>query len=252
MSVRSSNPALREDTFTGFAPLATNTGSMSVAGTINKTGILLLISVITASFTWSQALVPGGQGAAMALAMAGSLGGFILAMVTIFKPKASPYTAPVYAALEGLFLGGMSAVFNLRYPGIVPQAVGMTFATLAVMLLAYRSGLIQVTDKFRLGVVAATGGIAVFYLVMFVLQLFNVGGASALMHGGGILGIGISLFVVAVAALNLVLDFDFIEQGAARRAPAFMEWYGAFSLMVTLVWLYLEMLRLLSRLNSRN
>ena len=159
-------------------------------------------------------------------------------------------TAPVYALLEGLVLGGLSAVLEMRYPGVAIEAVGLTFGTLFVMPLAYRSGMIRVTDKSRLGIVAATGGIAVFYLMEMVLSFFGVHFAA--INGSGAIGIGFSLLVVAIAALNLVLDFDFIEKGVQFGAPKYMEWYGAFGIMVTLVWLYLEILRLLSKMRSRN
>jgi uncharacterized YccA/Bax inhibitor family protein len=159
-------------------------------------------------------------------------------------------TAPIYALLEGLMLGGFSAFIDLRYPGIAMQAVSLTFGTLFVLLFAYRSGLIQVTQKFRMGVVAATGGIMVFYLLEMVLGFFGFQFTS--INGNGLVGIGFSLIVVGIAALNLVLDFDFIEQGVKAGAPKYMEWYGAFGIMVTLVWLYLEILRLLSKINSRN
>jgi uncharacterized YccA/Bax inhibitor family protein len=180
----------------------------------------------------------------------GGIGGFIVAMVTIFKKEWSPITAPIYSLLEGLALGGISALFELRYPAIAMQAVGLTFATLFVLLMAYHTGLIRVTEKFKLGVVAATGGIAVFYLVQFVLGFFGV--RFAAVNGSGVLGIGFSVVVVIVAALNLVLDFDFIENGVSTGAPKYMEWYGAFGLIVTLVWLYLEILRLLTKLNNRD
>jgi uncharacterized YccA/Bax inhibitor family protein len=184
------------------------------------------------------------------LMLIGLIGGFICAMVTIFKKEWSAVTAPIYALLEGLFLGGVSALLDLRYPGIAMQAVGLTFGTLFVLLLAYRSGLIHVTQKFRLGVVAATGGIMVFYLLQMLLGFFGMRFTS--INGAGPIGIGFSLIVVGVAALNLVLDFDFIEQGVQAGAPKYMEWYGAFGIMVTLVWLYLEILRLLSKMRSRN
>jgi uncharacterized YccA/Bax inhibitor family protein len=171
-------------------------------------------------------------------------------MVTTFKKEWSPVTAPIYALLEGLALGGLSAVIDLRYPGIAIQAVGLTFGTLFVLLLAYRSGLIKVTEKFRMGIVAATGGIMLFYLLQMLLGFFGVQFVS--INGSGIVGIGFSLFVVAIAALNLVLDFDFIERGVQYGAPKYMEWYGAFGIIVTLVWLYLEILRLLSKLNRRS
>jgi uncharacterized YccA/Bax inhibitor family protein len=171
-------------------------------------------------------------------------------MITIFKQSWAPVTAPIYALLEGLVLGGISAITNARYPGIGIQAVSLTFGTLFVLLLAYSSGLIKVTDKMRLGIVAATGGICAFYVLEMVLGFFGVHFAT--INGSGTVGILFSLFVVAIAALNLVLDFDFIEQGVAVGAPKYMEWYGAFGIMVTLVWLYLEILRLLSKMRSRN
>ena len=180
----------------------------------------------------------------------GVFGGFIVAMVTIFKKEWSPVTAPIYALLEGLVLGGLSAFLDLRYPGIAMQAVGLTFGTLFVLLLAYRSGLIPVTQKLRMGIIAATGGIALLYLMEMLLGIFGIHFAA--INGSGFIGIGFSLFVVAIAALNLVLDFDFIERGVQAGAPKYMEWYGAFGIIVTLVWLYLEILRLLSKLNRSN
>jgi uncharacterized YccA/Bax inhibitor family protein len=173
-----------------------------------------------------------------------------MALVTIFKKQWAGITAPVYALLEGLVLGGISAMLEMRYHGIAIQAVSLTFGTLLVMLLAYRSGLIRVNDKMRLGIVAATGGIAVFYFLQFILGFFGVHFNA--INGAGPIGIGFSLIVVAVAALNLVLDFDLIEQGARMGAPKYMEWYGAFALMVTLVWLYFEILRLVSKFRSRS
>lgn len=259
--MRNGNPALSEDTFEKlsdngtFAPPPGTPAHaqevMTVEGTVNKTMILLLLAVISASVTWSMVLKPGGIGMAIPLMLGGMFTAFIVAMVTIFKPNISPYTAPVYALLEGLALGGISAVVNSQYPGIATQAVGLTFGTLAVMLLAYRTGLIQVTDKFRMGVVAATGGIAVFYLISMVMRMMGVGASFLAYDATSPLAIGISLVVVVVAALNLVLDFDMIERGTKYRAPKFMEWYSAFSLMLTLVWLYLELLRLLARLSRR-
>jgi len=184
------------------------------------------------------------------LLLTGVFGGFIVAMVTAFKKEWSPVTAPLYALLEGLFLGGVSAMLDLRYPGIAVQAIGLTFGTLLVLLMAYSSGLIKVNDKMRLGIVAATGGIAIFYLVQMVMGFFGI--HLIAINGSGPIGIGFSLFVCAIAAMNLVLDFDFIERGVNYGAPKYMEWYGAFGIMVTLVWLYLEILRLLSKLRSRN
>jgi uncharacterized YccA/Bax inhibitor family protein len=223
---------------------------MTLSGTVNKTGLLLLCAVATASWTWHQFVGSHNPADVMPEMFAGLIGGFIFAMITIYKKEWAPVTAPIYALLEGLVLGGLSAVMDARYPGIGIQAVSLTFGTLLVLLLAYSSGLIKVTDKLRLGIVAATGGIAVFYLLEMVLSFFHVYFTS--INGNGFIGIGFSLIVVAVAALNLVLDFDFIEQGVQRGAPKYMEWYGAFGIIVTLVWLYLEILRLLSKMRSRN
>ncbi|MFC6189647.1 MULTISPECIES: Bax inhibitor-1/YccA family protein [Pseudoxanthomonas] len=257
--IRSGNPALKESTFLDLGSgtvVSRDAGAMTLNGTVNKTGILLLLSVLTAAFAWTQSVVTGPDGTAMVApgvtiyALGGAIGGFILAMVTVFKKTWSPVTAPLYALVEGFFLGAISAVFELKYPGIVFQAVVMTFGTLGALLAAYRSGLIRATENFKLGVVAATGGIALVYLVSMGLRLF--GKDIPLIHESGLVGIGFSLFVVVIAALNLVLDFDFIESGVEAGAPKYMEWYGAFGLMVTLVWLYIEFLRLLAKLQSRD
>jgi len=253
--MKTSNPALGDKTFRDLAGaqyggLADMAGRMTLSGTVNKTGILLVCAVATASWTWHLFLQSRNIADVTPWMLGGLLGGFLCAMVTIFKQEWSPVTAPAYALLEGLALGGLSAVFDVRYPGIGIQAVSLTFGTLFVLLLAYRSGLIQVTQKLRLGIIAATGGVMVFYLLEMVLGLFGIQFASV--NGSGAIGIGFSLIVVAIAALNLVLDFDFIEQGVKVGAPKYMEWYGAFGIMVTLVWLYLEILRLLSKVRSRN
>jgi len=252
--MKTSNPALGDKTFQDLANnqfgSLTDAGRMTLSGTVNKTGVLLLCVMATAAWTWHQFLVSGDMAAVAPLMILGMIGGFICAMVTIFKKEWSPITAPIYALLEGLVLGGLSALMEVRYPGIAIQAVGLTFGTLFVLLLAYRSGMIQVTQKFRLGVVAATGGIMVFYLLQMLLGFFGFQFTS--INGSGFIGIGFSLIVVAVAALNLVLDFDFIERGVQYGAPKYMEWYGAFGIIVTLVWLYLEILRLLSKMRSRN
>lgn len=252
--MRSGNPALSDKTFTGLTVIGAES-RMTVAGTVNRTAILLALLLVAAAFTWSRVgvtppnnveMAPAPDLAAvMPLLWVGLIGGFIVSLVTIFAKKWSPWTAPLYAVLEGLALGGLSAIFELRFPGIVLPAVGLTFATLAALLLAYRSGLVRATENFKLGVVAATGGIALLYLVNLVMGFF--GHSIGLIHEGGWAGIVFSLFVVTIAALNLVLDFDFIEQGAAQGAPKYMEWYGAFGLLVTLVWLYLEILRLLGK-----
>jgi uncharacterized YccA/Bax inhibitor family protein len=246
--MRTSNPALNDQAFRG-ADVAIGE-PMTLQGTVNKTGVLLLCVIATAAWTWNIFMHSHSQESAMSLAMVGGIGGFIVALVTIFKKTWAPVTAPIYALLEGLALGGISAMFELRFPGIAIQAVSLTFGTLAVLLLVYRSGLIPVTQNFKLGVVAATGGIALFYVVTMVLGFFGVHFTT--INGSGPIGIGFSVFVVIIAALNLVLDFDFIEHAVAAGAPKYMEWYAAFGLMVTLIWLYFEILRLLSKLRSRN
>jgi uncharacterized YccA/Bax inhibitor family protein len=253
--MKTSNPALSEKTFSDLSGAqyggAIDAASrMTLSGTVNKTGILLICAIATAGWTWHLFLQSRDIADVAPLMLVGFLGGFICAMVTIFKKEWSGVTAPIYALLEGLALGGISAAFDLRYPGIGIQAVSLTFGTLFVLLLAYSSGLIKVTQKFRLGIVAATGGIMVFYLLQMLLGFFDF--RFVAINGSGVIGIGFSLIVVAIAALNLVLDFDFIERGVQCGAPKYMEWYGAFGIMVTLVWLYLEILRLLSKLRSRN
>ncbi len=244
--MKTSNPALNADSF--HVERTVSDEPMTLTGTINKTGVLLICVVAAAAWVWNQFFGAPASGTVLPLVAVGGIGGVIVAMVTVFKKEWSPITAPIYALLEGLALGGISAVVELHYPGIAIKAVGLTFGTLFVLLMAYHSGLIRVTEKFKLGVVAATGGIAVFYLVQFVLGFFGV--RFAAINGSGLLGIGFSVVVVAVAALNLVLDFDFIESGVSAGAPKYMEWYGAFGLILMLVWLYLEILRLLTKLNS--
>jgi uncharacterized YccA/Bax inhibitor family protein len=253
--MKTSNPALGENTFRDlsgaqYGGVIDETTRMTLNGTVNKTGILLVCAMATAAWTWHTFLQTRDMADVMPSMLIGGIGGFIIAMVTVFKKEWSPVTAPIYALLEGLVLGGLSALLELRYPGIAMQAVALTFGTLFVLLLAYRSGLIRVTQKFRMGIIAATGGIFVFYMLEMLLGFFGFHFTS--INGSGFIGVGFSLIVVAVAALNLVLDFDFIEQGVHYGAPKYMEWYGAFGIMVTLVWLYLEILRLLSKMRSRN
>ena len=243
--MRSANPTLKENTFTVGRAVA-GEESMTIQGTVNKTFLLLLVLVGAAYTTWGLAFQ--GRPAAIPLMGVGLVGGLIVGIMTSVKREWAPVTAPIYAAMEGLFLGGVSAMANMMYPGIVPQAVGLTFGTLFCLLLAYRSGLIRATENFKLGVAAATGGIFVVYMVSMLMRLFGL--SVPFLHSSGPIGIGISLFIVAIAALNLVLDFDFIEQGAESHAPKHMEWYAGFGLMVTLVWLYLEILRLLIKLRS--
>jgi uncharacterized YccA/Bax inhibitor family protein len=223
---------------------------MTLQGTVNKTGILLVLVVIGATYTWNLFFQDGNPAAVMPIAIGGAIGGLVFALITMFKKEWAGVTAPVYAVLEGLFLGGISAIFEAQFPGIVIQATGLTLGTLASLLLLYKLGIIKPTENFRLMIVSATMGIGILYLISFVMNMFGSTGIGFI-HSNGLFGIGFSLFVVAIAALNLVLDFDFIEQGSEQGAPKYMEWFGAFALMVTLIWLYLEMLRLLSKLRSR-
>jgi len=243
-SMRSGNPALTADTFAKYRAVP-GAEQMTLGGTVNKTALSLVILVAAASYIWSRGAADPGLAA---WTMVSVVAGFVVAMVTVFKQTWAPYTTPIYAALEGLALGGISVVFEARYPGIVSQAVFLTFGTLGALLVAYRTGVIRATENFKLGVVAATGGIALLYLVSFVLGFFGV--SVPLIHSSGTFGILFSVFVVVIAALNLVLDFDFIESGVEQGAPKYMEWYGAFGLMVTLVWLYVEFLRLLGKLRN--
>ena len=250
--MRTANPTLNANTFSRFQDrlAATDQQMMTLQGTVNRTLILLTLCFITATLTWRQLFDARDVSVVMPWMLTGVLGGLILAVITIIKASWSPVTAPLYAALQGLFLGGVSALMELRFPGIVIQAVGLTFGTLFALLLAYSSGLIRVTENFKLGVFAATGAVGLLYLASFVLGFFGV--SIPYIHGSGLIGIGFSVVVVIIAALNLVLDFDFIENGVDQGAPKYMEWYGAFGLMVTLVWLYLEILRLLAKLRSRD
>jgi uncharacterized YccA/Bax inhibitor family protein len=247
--MRTGNPALSDQTFRAL-PYTGEQEAMTIQGTVNKTGLLLLCVILTAAWTWHRFFETSNPASVTTWVMIGAFGGLILALITVFKQTWAPVTAPIYSLLEGLFIGGVSSIAESQYPGIVVQAVGLTFGTLVALLAAYSSGLIKATENFKLGVVAATGGIFLVYMVSLVLGLFGV--RVPYIYDNGLFGIGFSLFVVVVAALNLVLDFDFIEQGARSGAPKYMEWYGAFGLMVTLIWLYLEILRLLIKLRSRD
>lgn len=250
MDMRSSNPALAANTFTSLRSTADRSDAMTVQGTIVKTLLLLMVALLSAGWTWMKFYQSGDNGAiATPWVGIGALGGFLVAIVTVFKKEWAPITAPLYALLQGLFIGGISAQLETAYPGIVIQAAGLTFGTLFAMLLAYQSGLIRATENFKMGVVAATGGIAIVYLVSFVLSFFGI--QPSFLYSSSLLSIGISLFVVVIAALNFIIDFDFIEQGARQNVPKYMEWYGAFAMMVTMVWLYVEFLRLLSKLRNR-
>ena len=240
--MRSGNPALRGNIFTATSAQA-GSGVMTIQGTVNKTLILLILTMISASFAWSN------PAASMPFLIPAAIAGLVVALITIFKKETAYITAPIYALIEGIVLGAISSVFEAQYQGIVIQAVALTFGTLFCLLMAYKSGLIKVTENLKLGIVAATGAIAIIYIVSLVMGFF--GARIPFIHDSGPIGIGFSLVVVVIASLNLVLDFDFIEKGAESGAPKYFEWYGAFGLMVTLIWLYLEILRLLSKLRSR-
>jgi uncharacterized YccA/Bax inhibitor family protein len=251
--MRSGNPVLRDSTFLDVSSgrvVEHDPNAMTLNGTVHKTGFLLVLVLVGAMFTWRMYTGPESAGAMMPWAIGGAIGGLILALVTVFRKTWAPITAPLYALVEGLFVGAVSALAEARFPGVVMQAVGLTFGVMFSLLVAYRTGAIKATENFKLGVVAATGGIFVLYLVSFVMSFF--GSSIGFIHESSGIGIAFSLFVVVIAALNLVLDFDFIESGVAAGAPKYMEWFGAFGLVVTLVWLYLEILRLLSKLQSRD
>lgn len=241
--MRSGNPALTS-VFSKSDSLAhPSTGVMTLQGTASKTLLLLLLAMLAAGVTWSM------PNLARPIMIAGGIGGLLIAIGLAFAPQWASIGGPVYALLQGAAMGAISSVLNAAYPGIAFQAVGLTFGVTACMLMVYTSGLIKVDQKFIFGVAAATGGIFLFYLVSFVLSMFGIQNPAL---GNGLLGIGFSIFVVIIAALNLVLDFAFIDEQTKQGAPQYMEWYAAFGLMVTLVWLYLEILRLLSKLQSRD
>jgi uncharacterized YccA/Bax inhibitor family protein len=242
---RSNNPVLKERTFAGQIVAGE---TMTIQGTVNKTGVLLLFVVVTAAWTWglSHSETPA---AAIPWMMGGLLLGFVTALVTVFKQTWAPITAPIYALCEGLALGGISAFFERSYPGIAVEAVSLTFGVLFVLLLAYKTGIVRATRGFKLGVIAATGAIALVYVANMVMGLFHA--RMSFLYSSTPLGIGVSVVVVIIAALNLILDFDLIETGARMGAPKYMEWYGAFAMMVTLIWLYLEILRLLGKTRRR-
>lgn len=245
--MRTSNPALNKSSFESVRA-ETGERPMTLQGTVNRTGLLIFLTIIAAGYTW-QLFMTGGMEAVGPYFAIGGIGGFVVALVTVFVKKLAPITSVFYAVLEGLFLGGLSAMSETQYPGIVMPAIGLTFGVLLSLLLVYSTGLIAVTQNFRLGVAAATGAVCLFYLAAIVLGFFGI--PMPLIYDSGPWGILFSVFVVGLAALNLVLDFDFIEQGVAAGAPKYMEWYAAFGLLVTLVWLYVEILRLLSKLRSR-
>jgi uncharacterized YccA/Bax inhibitor family protein len=246
LNYRSGNPALKSGLFT--AETNKRRGSelievMTIKGTVDKTAISLFLLVFSAYYTFSADMAY--------MIPIGIFGGLVVGFITIFKKQWSPITVPIYAILEGLALGSISFYFDEKYNGIVLQAVGLTLCILTSLLIAYRSGIIKATENFKLGVFAATGGIFLIYFINFIMSFFGTGFSILSPANNSLMGIGISLFIVVIASLNLVIDFDFIEEGAEKGAPKYMEWYGAFGLLVTLIWLYLEILKLIAKSRSR-
>ena len=235
------SPSLQTDIASPTQSATEQSQYMTLDGTVNKTGMLLMLCAIGAFFGWTNP--------SPVIIVSSVIIGFILALITTFKPQNAQYTATLYATVEGVALGGITFFAESQFPGIGIQAVGLTFGILASLLFFYKSGLIKPTENFRLMVFSATAGIALLYLISFIMSFFGTG--IGFIHANGLFGIGFSVFVVGIAALNLVLDFDFIEEGSEIGLPKFMEWYGAFALMVTLIWLYIEILRLLMKLRSR-
>ena len=253
MAFNSNNPFLNNKTFSSKkdvvhqATIIDFDQEMTLAGTINKSLILFLLLTASALVIWWMAF--NGMNPIVP-AIGGAIVGLILVLISAFKPQYSPYLAPGYALFEGLFIGGVSAIFEAKYPGIVTQAVGATFVTFAVCLGLYKYRIVKVTEQFKSVVLAATLAIATYYLISWLFSMFT--SFVPVHYGSSLMSIGISIFVIVIAALNLFLDFDRIEKGAEQKMPKYMEWYGAMGLMITLVWLHVEFLRLLSKLSSKD
>lgn len=251
---KSGNPTLGENKFrsTVLDSVVIHENAMTIRGTLQKFGFLFLMVLGSSFYSWKE-FSEGGN--VMPMVWTGAIAGLVIAIVLVFKPMWSPVLAPLYALAQGLFIGAISAMYNSAFaayaPNIIINAVGLTFGVAAAMYLLYSFRIIKATERFKSVIIAATVGIGIFYLLVVILRAFGMENMPFL-HEGSILGIGFSLFVVAIAALNLILDFDMIEKGAEMGAPKYMEWYGAFGLMVTMVWLYLEILRLLSKISSRD
>ncbi|MDN3678555.1 Bax inhibitor-1/YccA family protein [Flavobacterium paronense] len=216
--------------------------TMTVSGTINKSFLMLILLIASAAVTWSMTNP-------IVFAIGGAIVGFVLVLIATFRPQSSGYLAPGYAIFEGLFIGGISSIFEVAYPGIVIQAVSCTFVTFMVCFGLYKYEIVKVTEKFRAVVLASTLAIATYYLFSWLLSMFT--SFQPVHYGNSMISIGISAFVIVIAALNLFLDFDQIEKGAQQKMPKYMEWYSAMGLMITLVWLYIEFLRLLSKLSRK-
>ena len=247
LSFRSGNPALSSKIFENEknrnnGPLIKD-DVMTIKGTVDKTAMSILLLLMAGYFSFTED--------SMIFMITGLIGGIITLIITIRKKHLSPITVPVYAMFQGLMLGGISFMYGQLFEGIVFNAIMITVSILISLLFAYRSGIIKATENFKLGVFAATGGLALFYLISFIGSFFGLGFSVMDPTNASLFSIGFSLVVIVIASLNLVLDFDFIEEGAEKGAPKYMEWYGAFGLIVTLVWLYLEVLRLLAKLSSR-
>ncbi len=248
--MESSNPTLNNKVFTE-AKVFGSGKTMTVQGTVNKAFVLLAVLLMTAGWSWSRVNDPEAVGFIRMAFFVSMAAGFVLAIATTFKPRWAPVSAPIYAACQGVFLGILSAFFEARYPGIVMQATGLTFSVMLAMLMGYKAGWLQATPGLRKGLMIAMGGIFLFYMVVMIAGFFNIA-PPGFVNGATPLGIAFSLFVVGIASMSLILDFDFIEKASNEGLEKHMEWYAGFSLMVTLIWLYVEILRLLSKLNSRN
>ena len=267
IAFRNSNPALNEKAFdrvadpqagwaaggrygAGDTAPVVDDDAMTVNGTVWATAALLVLVVLAGAWGWNQVDVTSDTVSLPGWLFPVVLGALGVAILTIFKPNLARFTAPIYALLEGAFLGAISGLYNAAYEGIVIQAVGLTIGVFAVMLFLYGTRIVKVTEKLRMGIIAATGAVMLVYVANMILSIF--GAEVPFLHDTGPMGIGISLVIVGIAAFNLLLDFDFVERGVAAGAPAKMEWYAAFGLLVTIVWLYLELLRLLAKLQSRD
>ena len=245
LSYRTSNPALNSNTFKN----TTNNNSlfldktMTIKGTVDKTALSLVLLILAGYYSYSPDMT--------SMILVGSIGGLLVAILTIFKKEWAPVTVPIYAILEGLALGSVSYLYNTQYEGIIIQAISLTVLILFSMLFAYRTKIIKPTENFKLGVFAATGGVALLYIINFIMSFFGEGISLLSTQNSSMMSIGLSLAIIVIASLNLVIDFDFIEEGAEKGAPKYMEWYGAFGLLVTLIWLYLEILRMLAKFRNK-
>lgn len=245
--LKSSNPVMQEKTFQGTVLEGMSVGEeMTLKGTMNKFGVLIALTIASTMFAWTQ-IYKGSD--PRTLIITGGIAALVVAVILIFKMKWAPFLAPAYAIFKGLVVGAISALYNIQYNGLPVQAIALTLLVTLVMFLIYRYRIIKVTNKFRTVIVVATGAIALFYLIQFLT--YSIGGtaiASSFTNSATPLSIGFSILVTALAAFNLLLNFDTIEKGIEVKAPKYMEWYGAFGLLVTIIWLYLEILRLLSKL----